>query len=167
MEPGLGVRRSTTRRTSRGHPAHAAVVEVDTETGDTRLVRYVACDDVGTVVNPSVVDGQVHGGITQGIAAALYEEGTYDEDGNLQTANVVTYLVPSSAELPSFELERTETPTPDESPRCEGRRRDWDDRCGPGGDQRSARCLSHLGVKDIQMPATPERVWRAIQEAQA
>ena len=87
-------------------------MEVDTETGDTRLVRYVACDDVGTVVNPSVVDGQVHGGITQGIAAALYEEGTYDEEGNLQTANVVTYLVPSSAELPSFELERTETPTP-------------------------------------------------------
>ena len=80
--------------------AHAAVVEVDTETGDARLVRYVAVDDVGTVVNPIIVDGQVHGGITQGIAAALYEEGAYDEDGNLQTANLVTYLVPSAAELP-------------------------------------------------------------------
>ncbi len=70
------------------------VVEVDTETGDTRLVRYVAVDDVGTVVNPLIVDGQVHGGIAQGVAAALYEEGVYDEDGNLQTANLVTYLVP-------------------------------------------------------------------------
>ena len=67
--------------------AHAAVVEVDTETGDARLVRYVAIDDVGTVVNPLIVDGQVHGGITQGIAAALYEEGVYDEDGNLQNGD--------------------------------------------------------------------------------
>ena len=92
--------------------AHAAVVEVDTETGDARLIRYVAVDDVGTVVNPIIVDGQVHGGITQGIATALYEEGVYDEDGNLQTANLVTYLVPSAAELPSFELERTESRSP-------------------------------------------------------
>ena len=101
--------------------AHAAVVEVDTETGDARLVRYVAVDDVGTVVNPLIVDGQVHGGITQGIATALYEEGTYDEDGNLQTANLVTYLVPSAAELPSYELERTESREPDEPARGEGR----------------------------------------------
>ena len=92
--------------------AHAAVVEVDPETGDTRLVRYVAVDDVGTVVNPMIVDGQVHGGITQGISAALYEEGAYDEDGNLLTANLLTYLVPSAAELPRWELHRTETPSP-------------------------------------------------------
>src|SRR6185436_10313413 len=92
--------------------AHAAVVEVDPETGDTRLVRYVAVDDVGTVVNPIIVDGQVHGGITQGISTALYEEGAYDEEGNLQTANLLTYLVPSAAELPSFELERTESLSP-------------------------------------------------------
>src|SRR5438093_7675155 len=77
--------------------AHAAVVEVDIETGDSRLVRYVAVDDVGTAVNPMVIDGQVHGGITQGIAAALFEEGSYDEDGNLLTTTMATYLVPSAA----------------------------------------------------------------------
>ena len=92
--------------------AHAAVVEVDTETGDARLHRYVAVDDVGVVVNPLIVDGQVHGGITQGIAAALYEEGIYDDEGNLMTPNMATYLVPSAAELPSYELDRTETPSP-------------------------------------------------------
>ena len=74
--------------------AHAAVVEVDTETGDARLVRYVAVDEVGAVVNPMIVDGQVHGGVTQGIATALYEEGVYDEDGNLMTSKMATYLVP-------------------------------------------------------------------------
>ena len=89
--------------------AHAAVVEVDTETGDTRLVRYVAVDDVGNPVNPQIIDGQVHGGVTQGIAAALYEEGAYDEEGNLLTTTMATYLVPSAAELPSYETDRTET----------------------------------------------------------
>ena len=88
--------------------AHAAVVEVDTETGDTRLIRYVAVDDVGTAVNPQIIDGQVHGGVTQGIAAALYEEGAYDEDGNLLTTTMTTYLVPSAAELPSYETDRVE-----------------------------------------------------------
>ena len=89
--------------------AHAAVVEVDTETGDTRLLRYVAVDDVGNPVNPQIIDGQVHGGVTQGIAAALYEEGAYDEEGNLLTTTMTTYLVPSAAELPSFETDRIET----------------------------------------------------------
>jgi len=91
--------------------AHAAVVEVDTETGDSRLIRYVAVDDVGNPVNPQIIDGQVHGGVTQGIAAALYEEGVYDEEGNLQTTTMTTYLVPSAAELPSYETDRTETAT--------------------------------------------------------
>ena len=92
--------------------AHAAVVEVDTETGDARLLRYVAVDDVGAPVNPMVIDGQVHGGVAQAIAAALYEEGVYDEDGNLLTQNLTTYLMPSAAELPSFEVARTETTSP-------------------------------------------------------
>ena len=118
--------------------AHAAVVEVDTETGDARLVRYVAIDDVGTVVNPLIVEGQIHGGLAQGIATALYEEGTYDEDGNLQTANLVTYLVPSAAELPSFELAHATT-EPDEPARCEGGGGDRHDRRRPGGDQRRHR----------------------------
>ena len=145
--------------------AHAAVVEVDTETGDARLVRYVAIDDVGTVVNPLIVDGQIHGGIAQGIATALYEEGRYDDDGNLQTANLVTYLVPSAVELPSFELDSSTTPSPTNPLGVKG--------VGETGTIASAAAvinavvdaLSHLGVTDIQMPATPERVWRAIEEA--
>jgi carbon-monoxide dehydrogenase large subunit len=147
--------------------AHAAVVEVDTETGDARLVRYVAVDDVGTVVNPLIVDGQVHGGITQGISTALYEEGTYDEDGNLQSANLVTYLVPSAAELPSFELERTESKSPTNPLGVKGVGETGTIAAAPAVIGAVIDALSHLGVKDMQMPATPERVWRAIQEAKA
>ena len=147
--------------------AHAAVVEVDTETGDARLIRYVAVDDVGTVVNPTIVDGQVHGGITQGIAAALYEEGTYDEEGNLQSANLVTYLVPSAAELPSFELERTESRSPTNPLGVKGVGETGTIAAAPAVIGAVLDALSHLGVKDIQMPATPERVWRAIEEAKS
>jgi len=147
--------------------AHAAVVEVDPETGDARLVRYVAVDDVGTVVNPIIVDGQVHGGITQGISTALYEEGAYDEEGNLQTANLLTYLVPSAAELPSFELERTEGPSPTNPLGVKGVGETGTIAAAPAVINAVLDALSHLGVKDIQMPATPERVWRAIQEAKS
>ena len=147
--------------------AHAAVVEVDTETGDTRLVRYVAVDDVGTVVNPMIVEGQVHGGITQGISTALYEEGTYDEDGNLQTANLLTYLVPSAAELPSFELERTESASPTNPLGVKGVGETGTIAAAPAVINAVLDAVSHLGVKDIQMPATPERVWRAIEEARS
>src|SRR5206468_3198538 len=92
--------------------AHVAIVEVDTETGAVELLRYIAVDDVGTVVNPIIVEGQIHGGLAQGVAQALYEEAVYDEDGNLLTGNMVTYLVPSAAEFPRWELHRTETPSP-------------------------------------------------------
>jgi carbon-monoxide dehydrogenase large subunit len=144
--------------------AHAAVVEVDTETGDTRLLRYVAVDDVGTPVNPEVIDGQVHGGITQGIAAALYEEGTYDEDGNLLTTTMTTYLVPSAAELPSFETDRTETEA-DNPLGVKGVGETGTIAAAPAVINAVVDAVSHLGVTDVQMPATPERVWRAIQEA--
>ena len=99
--------------------------------GDARLVRYVAVDDVGAPVNPMVVDGQVHGGVAQAVAAALYEEGVYDEEGNLVTQNLTTYLVPSAAELPSFEVARTETPEPDEPARRQRRGGDGHDRRRP------------------------------------
>ncbi len=147
--------------------AHAAVVEVDTETGDARLVRYVAVDDVGTVVNPIIVDGQVHGGITQGISTALYEEGTYDEDGNLQSANLLTYIVPSAAELPSYELERTESKSPTNPLGVKGVGETGTIAAAPAVIGAVIDAVAHLGVKDIQMPATPERVWRAIQEAKS
>jgi len=143
--------------------AHAAVVEVDTETGDTRLVRYVAVDDVGTPVNPMIIDGQVHGGITQGIAAALYEEGAYDDDGNLLTTTMATYLVPSAAELPSFETDRTETQA-DNPIGAKGVGETGTIAAAPAVINALLDALSPFGVTDIQIPATPERVWRAIQE---
>jgi carbon-monoxide dehydrogenase large subunit len=145
--------------------AHAAVVEVDTETGDTRLVRYVAVDDVGTIVNPLIVAGQIHGGVTQGIATALYEEGTYDEDGNLMTANMTTYLVPSAAEMPSFELGVSETKSPTNPLGVKGVGETGTIAAAPAVVNAVLDALRYLGVTDVGMPTTPERVWRAIEEA--
>ncbi|HSF60510.1 MAG TPA: molybdopterin cofactor-binding domain-containing protein, partial [Gaiellaceae bacterium] len=143
--------------------AHAAVVEVDTETGDTRLVRYVAVDDVGSPVNPQIIDGQVHGGVTQGIAAALYEEGAYDQEGNLLTTTMTTYLVPSAAELPSFETDRVETHA-DNPLGVKGVGETGTIAAAPAVINAVVDALSHLGVTDVPIPATPERVWRAIEE---
>ncbi len=145
--------------------AHVSVVEVDTETGDTRLIRYVAVDDVGKVINPTIVDGQIHGGLAQGIAAALYEEAAYDEDGNLTTPNLTGYLVPTAADLISFETARTESPSPTNPLGVKG--------VGETGTIASTvcvmnavvDCLAQFGVNDLQLPATPERVWRALEEA--
>ena len=146
--------------------AHAAVVEVDTDTGDTRLIRYVAVDDVGPQVNPMVVEGQIHGGVTQGIAAALYEEGAYDEEGNLHTTTMTTYLVPSAAELPSFEIDQTQTEAANPLG-VKGVGETGTISSAPAVINAVVDALSHLGVVDIQMPATPERVWRAIEEARS
>ena len=145
--------------------AHAAVMEVDTETGDARVLRYVAVDDCGVVVNPLIVDGQIHGGIAQGIAAALYEGAVYNSDGCLLTTNMATYAVPSAAELPSFELARTETPSPTNPLGVKGVGETGTIASAPAIVNGIVDALSHLGVTDVQMPATPERVWRAIQEA--
>jgi carbon-monoxide dehydrogenase large subunit len=146
--------------------AHAAVVEVDTETGDARLVRYVAVDDVGNPVNPQIVDGQVHGGVTQGIAAALFEEGVYDDEGNLLTTTMATYLVPSAAELPSFETDRTTT-VADNPLGVKGVGETGTIAAAPAVVNAVVDALSHLGVTDIALPATPERVWRAIEEVRS
>jgi carbon-monoxide dehydrogenase large subunit len=146
--------------------AHVAIVEVDTETGAVELLRYIAVDDVGTVINPIIVDGQIHGGIAQGVAQALYEEAVYDEDGNLLTGNMVSYLVPSAAEFPRWELHRTETPSPTNPMGVKG--------VGETGAIASPAAVMNAvvdalaadGVTDIDMPATPERVWRALEEVQ-
>ncbi len=147
--------------------AHAAIVEVDTETGDTRLVRYIAVDDVGVPVNPEIIDGQVHGGIAQAISAALYEEGIYDEDGNLLTTTMTNYLVPSAAEFPSFETDRIETSSPTNPLGVKGVGETGTIAATPAVINAVVDALSHLGVSDIQLPATPERVWRAIEEAKS
>ncbi len=144
---------------------HIAVVEVDTETGAVDLVRYVAVDDVGKVINPMVVDGQVHGGIAQGVAQALFEEAVYDEDGNLVTGSMVSYLVPSAAELPSFELGRTETPSTTNPLGVKGVGETGTIASTPAVINAVVDALSPYGITDLEMPATPERVWRAIEEA--
>jgi carbon-monoxide dehydrogenase large subunit len=144
---------------------HIAVVEVDTETGAVDLVRYVAVDDVGKVVNPMVVDGQVHGGIAQGVAQALFEEAVYDEDGNLVTGSMVSYMVPSAAELPSFELGRTETPSTTNPLGVKGVGETGTIASTPAVINAVVDALSPYGITDMEMPATPERVWRAIEEA--
>ena len=146
--------------------AHAAVVEVDTETGDARLLRYVAVDDVGTMINPQIVEGQVHGGITQGVAAALFEEGVYDDEGNLLTTTMATYLVPSSAEVPSYELDSTKTMA-DNPLGVKGVGETGTIASAPAVINGIVDALSHLGVTDIPLPATPERVWRAIEEVRS
>jgi carbon-monoxide dehydrogenase large subunit len=141
---------------------HIAVVEVDTETGDARLVRYVAVDDVGNVINPMVVDGQVHGGIAQGVAQALWEEAVYDADGNLVTGSLTNYLVPSAAELPSYELDRTVTPSPTNPLGVKGVGETGTIASTPAVINAIVDALSPYGVTDIDMPASPERVWQAI-----
>ena len=144
---------------------HIAVVEVDTETGDARVVRYIAVDDVGNVVNPLVVAGQVHGGVTQGISQALYEEAIYDDDGNLVNGSLMSYLVPSAAEVPSYELDNVVAPSPTNPLGVKGVGETGAIASTPAVVNAVLDALSHLGVTDIDMPTTPERVWRAIEEA--
>ena len=144
---------------------HVCVVEVDTETGESRVVKYVAIDDCGTVINPMIVDGQVHGGVAQGIAEALYEEATYDEHGNLVSGSLTTYLVPSATEVPSFTLDRTVTPSTTNPLGVKGIGEAGTIASPPAVVNAVIDAVSHLGVTHIEKPATPERVWRAIGDA--
>ncbi|MDP9261287.1 MAG: molybdopterin-dependent oxidoreductase, partial [Actinomycetota bacterium] len=144
--------------------AHVAIVEVDTETGAVELLRYIAVDDVGTVINPTIVEGQIMGGLAQGVAQALYEEAIYDEDGNLLTGNMVSYLVPSAAEFPRWELHRTETPSPTNPMGVKGVGETGAIASPPAVMNAIVDALAEDGITDIDMPATPERVWRALEE---
>jgi carbon-monoxide dehydrogenase large subunit len=143
---------------------HIAVVEIDTATGAADVVRYIAVDDLGTVINPQIVDGQIHGGVTQGIAQALFEEAVYDEQGNLLTGSMVNYLVPTSAELPTYELDRTSAPSPTHPLGAKGVGETGTIASTPAVINAVIDALAPYGVTDIDMPATPERVWRAMQE---
>jgi len=145
--------------------AHVAVVEVDSETGDVRLVRHIAVDDCGRILNPLLVAGQQHGGIAQGASQVLFEEVRWDGDGNPVTANLMDYKVPSAAELPSFEVSNTETPTPLNPLGAKGIGESGTTGATPAVQNAVVDALAHLGVRHIDMPATPERVWRAIEEA--
>jgi carbon-monoxide dehydrogenase large subunit len=146
---------------------HVAVVQVDAETGDAKLVRHIAVDDCGTVLNPMLVQGQVHGGIAQGAAQALFEGVVYDELGTLMTSNLTTYAFPSAAELPSFETASTETPTPENPLGAKGIGEAGTIGATPAVQNAVVDALSHLGVRHIDMPASPERVWRAIAQVKS
>jgi carbon-monoxide dehydrogenase large subunit len=145
--------------------AHVAVVEVDTETGKVVLRRLVAVDDAGRILNPLLVEGQVHGGLAQGIAQALLEEFCYDEDGNPLSGNLADYTFVSAAELPSFETVHMETPTPLNVLGAKGIGESGSIGSTPAVQNAVVDALSHLGVRHVDMPTTPERVWRAMAEA--
>ena len=145
--------------------AYMAVVEVDPDTGKVDLKRFIACDDVGNVVNPMIVDGQIHGGVAQGIGQALLEGAVFDESGQLNTASYLDYAMPRADDLPSFELDRTVTPCPHNPLGAKG--------CGEAGTIGSTPAvvnavvdaLSPMGVTDLEMPLSPQRVWAAMQQA--
>jgi carbon-monoxide dehydrogenase large subunit len=144
---------------------HVCVVEVDTETGKTDILRYVAVDDCGNVINPMIVDGMVHGGVAQGIAEALYEEAVYDDRGNLMSSSMTQYLVPSATEMPAFVLDRTVTPSTTNGLGVKGIGEAGTIAAPPAVVNAVVDAVSHLGVTDLPKPATPERVWRAIRDA--
>ncbi len=145
--------------------AHIAVVEVDPDTGKVKLLRYVACDDVGNIINPMIVDGQVHGGLAQGIGQALLEGAIYDENGQLLNGSYLDYALPRADDLPMFETARQVTPCPHNPLGVKGAGETGTIGSTPAIVNAVIDALAPLGVKDIQMPLTPERVWKAIQEA--
>jgi carbon-monoxide dehydrogenase large subunit len=140
-------------------------VEVDEETGEVDLVRYLAVDDVGNKINPLIVDGQLHGGIAQGVGQALWEEAIYGEDGQLLSGSMLDYAVPRASWFPAFELDQTVTPSPVNPIGVKG--------VGEAGTIASTAAaanavidaLSPLGIRHLDMPHTPQNVWRAIQAA--
>jgi aerobic carbon-monoxide dehydrogenase large subunit len=148
------------------HGTHLAAVEIDTETGHVDLRKYVCVDDVGTVINPLIVEGQVHGGLAQGIAQALFEEANYDEQGTLVTGTFVDYTLPSAADLPSFETAVVSTPATSNPLGVKGVGEAGTIASTPAIVNAVLDAVRHLGVRDIEMPTTSQRVWRAIQEAQ-
>ena len=166
MEPGLqATQLYDPPNFSWPNGAHCCVVEIDQETGAVEIVRYIAVDDVGVQLNPMLVQGQVHGGVAQGIAEALYEEAIYDDAGNLATGTMTNYLVPGPPELPSFELYDTVTPSPTNPLGVKGVGETGTIAAPAAVINAVVDALSHLGIRNIERPATPERVWRAIQEA--
>ena len=144
---------------------HIAVVEIDEMTGETSLVRYVAIDDVGNVINPMIVDGMVHGGIAQGVGQALQECAVYSDDGQLLTGSMMDYAVPTAEDFPSFEVGRTVTPTTVNALGAKGAGETGTIAASPAVVNAAVDALKHLGVKHLNMPLSPEMMWRTIQDA--
>ena len=146
------------------HGTHLCAVEIDSETGFTKIRKYVCVDDVGKIVNPVIVEGQIHGGLAQGIAQALYEEAVYDAEGNLTTGSLVDYLVPAAPDLPHFDTGRTETPATSNPLGVKGVGEAGTIASTPAVMNAVHDALRPYGVQDLDMPATPERVWRALHD---
>jgi carbon-monoxide dehydrogenase large subunit len=144
---------------------HLAVVEVDMDTGEVRVKRYVAVDDCGNVLNPALVEGQIRGGIAQGVGQALFEEVTYTPDGQPEATSLLSYLVPSAADLPSFELDRTVTPTTVNPLGAKGIAEAGTIAAPAAIMNAVVDALAPLGVDDVDMPASPQRVWAAVRAA--
>jgi carbon-monoxide dehydrogenase large subunit len=141
---------------------HICVVEVDKETGQVKILRYIAVDDCGTIINPMLVEGQVHGGVLQGVAQALWEEARYDEEGNLLTSSFMEYLMPTAAESPKIETDKTVTPSPHNPVGVKGVGETGTIAASQAVVNAVVDALSPYGVVHLDMPLTPEKVWRAI-----
>ena len=146
--------------------AHVSVVEIDSDTGDTRVLRHVSVDDCGRILNPLLVTGQVHGGVATGISQALYEHTAYDEDGNPRNTNFADYAIPAASELPRFETAHTETPSPRNPLGAKGIGESGTIGSTPAVQSAVLDALSPLGIEHLDMPFTPQRVWRAVAAAE-
>ncbi|MBF0661690.1 xanthine dehydrogenase family protein molybdopterin-binding subunit [Rhodococcus sp. (in: high G+C Gram-positive bacteria)] len=149
------------------HGTHLCAIEVDTETGHARIRKYVCVDDIGHVVNPLIVEGQVHGGLAQGIAQALYEEAVHDESGTLLSGSFAEYLLPTAVDLPSFTTDRTDTPAPGNPLGVKGVGEAGTIASTPAVVNAVLDAVRQFGVRDITMPCTPMRVWHAIRSARS
>jgi carbon-monoxide dehydrogenase large subunit len=144
------------------HGTHLCAVEIDTETGGVEMRKYVAVDDIGNIVNPLIVEGQVHGGLVQGIAQALWEEAVYDDSGTLVSASFVDYLVPTAADTISFDTAHTTSPSTTNTLGTKGVGEAGCIASTPAVVNAVVDAIRHFGVDDVQMPCTPARIWKAI-----
>lgn len=144
--------------------SYIAVVDIDKGTGEVKLRRFVAIDDCGNVINPMIVDGQIHGGLTQGLAPALMEEIQYDEQGNIQGGSFMDYLLPTAMEVPTWEVDRTVTPSPHHPLGAKGVAESPTVGAPPAIANAVVDALWHLGVRHIDIPITPFKVWKILRE---
>jgi len=149
------------------HGTHLCAMEVDTETGQVTMRKYVCCDDIGNIINPLIVGGQVHGGLVQGIAQALWEEAVYDDAGTLVSGSFVDYLLPTAADTISFEIDHTTSPATTNSLGTKGVGEAGTIASTPAVVNAIVDAVRQFGVNDIVMPCTPERVWKAIHTSSA
>jgi carbon-monoxide dehydrogenase large subunit len=144
--------------------AYVCVVDIDKGTGEVKVRRFVAVDDCGTIINPMIVDGQIHGGLTMGLAPALYEQIWYDEQGNIHGGTLMDYLVPTSMETPAWETDKTVTPSPHHPLGAKGVGESATVGAPPAIANAVVDALSPLGVTHVDIPITPWKVWRILQE---